>query len=515
MRIFLFLFLFWPVASLAEDDGGAFLDVPANPLRIDVVGDPDHSVTKRIGPDGGEIKAKAPDGARLILTVPKGALLTETSITLTPIAQVSGLPGDISGLTGAMMEPDGLQFFVPATLEIQPLQPMGLGDRLHWGFSEHGEETLLHMPDLKAEGIVIPLDHFSGAGVSLAAKVDLQLDRWRQSALQDRIETELAKLTQEKAADGTVGKALTTALIEDAARVLNHGLKRIAFSDASTCADLLNAVAQLNAIEKQRQVLGIADDTGDAELAGRLRARHWEVCFPEAKAQCLATGDLRILIDFMLAAEKERQLAGVESGSEYFDPGHEAELRAAMEQCGRYKLTVQAMGHWVDGVGVYGDVGFKVEVPIRLKFAGSDVFSFSLFGEAPATDVNITFVDYACWVLETYRQGAPMQAKLTDLIFDKDHAPKRVTLAMKGPELFAVTSCTSKKRGKKTIESPVSESTWGIAHAGNRSGPGYILKTMKAGSHPKLFSYSWEGTGTAANVTSNDTTILTLEHIGG
>ena len=61
----------------------------------------------------------------------------------------------------------------------------------------------------------------------------------------------------------------------------------------------------------------------------------------------------------------------------------------------------------------------------------------------------------------------------------------------------------------------MSESTWGIAHAGNRSGPGYILKTMKAGSHPKLFSYSWEGAGTAANVTSNDTTILTLEHIGG
>jgi hypothetical protein len=186
-----------------------------------------------------------------------------------------------------------------------------------------------------------------------------------------------------------------------------------------------------------------------------------------------------------------------------------------MERCGRYKLTVQAKGHWVDGVGVYGDVDFKVEVPIRIKFSGEDTLSYSLVGEAPATDVNITFVDYACWVLETYRQGAPMQARLTDLTFDKDHAPKRVTLAMKGPELFAVTSCTSKKRGKKTIESPVSESTWGIAHAGNRSGPGYVLKTLKAGSHPKLFSYSWEGAGTAANVTSNDTTTLTLEHIGG
>ncbi len=108
-----------------------------------------------------------------------------------------------------------------------------------------------------------------------------------------------------------------------------------------------------------------------------------------------------------------------------------------------------------------------------------------------------------------------MKAVLSDLIFDRNHAPKRVVLSMRAPEIFAVTSCTSKKRGTKTLESPVSESTWCIAHAGNRRGKVYVLETMKAGPHPRLFSYSWEGRGAASSITSNDTTGLRLEHIGG
>ena len=38
---------------------------------------------------------------------------------------------------------------------------------------------------------------------------------------------------------------------------------------------------------------------------------------------------------------------------------------------------------------------------------------------------------------------------------------------------------------------------------------------MKAGSHPKIFSYSWEGKGSDQGTTASDTTTLTLEHIGG
>jgi hypothetical protein len=37
---------------------------------------------------------------------------------------------------------------------------------------------------------------------------------------------------------------------------------------------------------------------------------------------------------------------------------------------------------------------------------------------------------------------------------------------------------------------------------------------MKPGSHPKIFSYTWEGRGSEDGVAASDTTDLVLEHIG-
>lgn len=518
MRIFLFVILLFPFAALAETDAelGAFLTAPPNPLDLSITTDAAAEKTTVIGPSGGTLKLKNAAGDAFILTFPEGALLTSTRITAIPISETTGLPEGVGPITGLVLQPDGLELAATATLEITPKTPIPPESRLHWGFYEDGKDAFLHIPVQDTDSIVIPIDHFSGAGIGFADRLNLQLDRWKQGLLEDRLRTQVAEMIRNiKSSGATDAEIVTEALVEGKRRIV-AGRRAIASRSAATCDDIRETAKTVMAIEKQAQLLGIPPDDEVWALIGDLVERGFSVCLKDALDVCLATGDLSTLLVFAVEYERMRlMLAFTSEEAAFLGPEKVAAMKAAMERCGRYKLTVQAKGHWVDGVGVYGDVDFKVEVPIRIKFSGIDMFYFSLVGEAHATDVNITFVDYACWVLETYRQGSPMQAKLTDLIFDKDHAPKRVTLAMKGPELFAVTSCTSKKRGKKTIESPVSESTWGIAHAGNRSGPGYILKTMKAGSHPKLFSYSWEGTGTAANVTSNDTTTLTLEHIGG
>lgn len=516
MRIFLFLLLLIPFAARAETDADleAFLTAPPNPLDLSITTDDAAEKTTVIGPSGGTLKLRNAAGDAFVLTVPEGALLTSTRITAIPISETTGLPEGAGPITGLVLQPDGLELAATATLEITPKTPIPPENRLHWGFYEDGKDAFLHVPVQDTDAILIPIDHFSGAGISFADRVNLQLDRWRQRRMEDRLSSEVAEIIRGVKANGTSLDEFTKAM-DDGKRRIVLGRAVIAGRAAANCSDVKDSIKAILAVEKQSQLLG-GDPEGDGmAVAAQLYDTGFSKCLDEALQMCLATGDLSSLVSFAMLYERMRLLLGMANGERFLDPKKDAALRTAMERCGRYKLTVQAKGHWVDGVGVYGDVDFKVDVPIRIKFSGEDTLSYSLVGEAPATDVNITFVDYACWVLETYRQGAPMQARLTDLTFDKDHAPKRVTLAMKGPELFAVTSCTSKKRGKKTIESPVSESTWGIAHAGNRSGPGYVLKTLKAGSHPKLFSYSWEGAGTAANVTSNDTTTLTLEHIGG
>jgi hypothetical protein len=524
MRIFRVLFLFFvPLAAQAETDAEleAFLTAPPAPLDLAIMADDGAARTTVIGANGGSLELRNAAGDSFVLTFPEGALLTDTRITATPITESAGLPEGAGPITGLILEPDGLELARTATLEITPKTPIPPESRLHWGFYEDGKDAFLHIPLQDTDAIVIPIDHFSGAGIGFADRVSLQLDRWRQTAIQDRLSTRIAEeLRLDRAGPPGRDSTATMRAIVEARAAVEAGQSALAFHPAATCDDAKRALQTILQLISRIQPLsfdGGASDDGSTDLIWKLFHRATSLCVEEALQICLNSGDLSPLT--ALAVEYRRILQNLsatgadtpEKDMNSIDP----EVRAAMERCGRYKLTVQAKGHWVDGVGVYGDVNFKVEVPIRLKFTFSDsIWEYELVGEAPATDVNITFVDYACWELETYRQGAPMQVRLTDLVFDNEHTPKRVTLAMKGPQLFAVTSCTSKKRGKKTIESPVSESTWGIAHAANRSGPGYLLKTMKAGSHPKLFSYSWEGKGTASGVTSNDTTTLKLEHVG-
>lgn len=516
MRIFLFLILFWPLVAHAETDAEmkAFLTAPPNPLDLAITGDADAGKTTVIGAKGGTLKLKNAAGDAFVLTFPPGALLTETRITAIPITESTGLPEGAGPITGLILQPDGLELAATATLEITPKTPIPPESRLHWGFYEDGKDAYLSIPVQDTDAIIIPIDHFSGAGIGFAERFNLQLDRWKQTQVENRLTTQVGELIRQvKSGQGSMDDVVKA--LQDGKRIIIAGRLAIAGRAPSNCSDVKDSLRAIAAVEKQSQLLGSDPDGDGTGVIRKLFDDGFAQCLDEAQQLCLGTGDLKPLIEFALLYQRMSILLGAMDDSSLLDPAKISAIRAALERCGRYKLTVQAKGNWKDGVGVYGDVDFKVEVPIRLTFSGDGYLSYALIGEAPATDVNITFVDYACWVLDSYRQAGPMLAKLTDLTFDNDNAPKRVTLAMKGPELFAVTSCTSKKRGKKTIESPVSESTWGIAHARNRSGPGYVLQTMKAGSHPKLFSYSWEGNGTAANVTSTDTTTLTLEHVGG
>lgn len=169
---------------------------------------------------------------------------------------------------------------------------------------------------------------------------------------------------------------------------------------------------------------------------------------------------------------------------------HEPELRDALVRCARYKLTVTSSGRWIDSAGVYGTVDFKIEAPIRLTFAKPHGYEHFLEGEAGPTSQSLTFVDYACWKLESSHAGTPFLGRLTDLTFNsRTNAPMRVKLEMRAVELFAVISCTSKKRGTKTLEHEAVHITWGIGHNKERHGAVYTIKDMKPGSYPKLFAF--------------------------
>ena len=118
-----------PSASSAEDtteeDLEAGQDEPvesvvnreSNPIPVTFVTDSDRSATATIGTDGGVITTTGTEGADYRLVIPAGALTGAQDITITPITLDSS-PLEGASARGLAMEPDGLVFFEPATLEI-------------------------------------------------------------------------------------------------------------------------------------------------------------------------------------------------------------------------------------------------------------------------------------------------------------------------------------------------------------------------------------------------------------
>ena len=333
-----------------------------------------------------------------MLTFPEGALLTEHPDHRNSNQRNTGLPEGAGPTTGLILQPDGLELAATATLEIKPKTSIPPESRLHWGFYEDGKDAFLHIPVQDTDAIVIPIDHFSGAGIGFADRVNLQLDRWRQTAIEDRLTTRIAEeLRLDRA--GLPGRDSTATMraIVEARAAVEAGQSAIAFHPAATCEDAKRALQTILQLISRIQPLsfdGGASDDGSTDLIWKLFHRATSLCVDEALKVCLMSGDLSPLT--ALAVEYRRILqnlsaTGANTPEEDMN-GIDPEVRAAMERCGRYKLTAQAKGHWVDGVGVYGDVSFKVEVPIRIKFSFSDsIWEYELVGEAPATDVNITF----------------------------------------------------------------------------------------------------------------------------
>lgn len=520
MRVLLILLLLWPLSAVAQDqlDLETFLTAPPKPLDLAILGDDTLAKEVVIGPKGGTLSLQNAAGDAFTLTFPEGAFLTSTTIRAIPISTSAGMPDGAGPMTGLILQPDGLDLARTATLEITPKTGIPPESRLHWGFYGRGSDAFLHIPVQDTDAILIPIDHFSGAGIGFADRLNLQLDRWRQKSIEDRISTQVSEIYRDIAKNGDPDNEKTAAANEllsgEATRRVFGGWRKMAANPAADCETLEAGVRSATGLERQRQLLGMQSNPELMDVLLALNERYWQVCFPEKVQQCLETGDLSLLVRFALGYDKTVQVMNWAS-EDSAAANHEPELREALVRCARYKLTVTSSGRWIDSAGVYGTVDFKIEAPIRLTFAQPHGFEHYLEGEAGPTSQSLTFVDYACWKFERSYAGTPFLGRLTDMTFNsRTNEPMKVKLEMRAVELFAVISCTSKKRGTKTLEHEAVRITWGISHNKERHGAVYTLKDLKPGSYPKIFSFDWIGEGSASGTKASDRTTLILEHIG-
>ncbi len=98
------------------------------------------AVTADIGPEGGTVSVTAPNNVIYTLFIPPGAVDEITTITLTPIETIGGLP--LENFLGAVrMEPNGLLFETPAFLTYTfPEETVISEDLVTMNFGIYGQE---------------------------------------------------------------------------------------------------------------------------------------------------------------------------------------------------------------------------------------------------------------------------------------------------------------------------------------------------------------------------------------
>jgi hypothetical protein len=136
----------------------------------------DRSVEAGITEAGGTVVATGSNGVTYTLTIPAGALASATTVAITPVAglTVDG-PGDFigaaagSGVTGAIFAPEGLEFDVPATLEVAFPQAKafpfdGTGSVFLFDSPSAGLGVCPTVMDAPAKTLTAAIRHFSGYG---------------------------------------------------------------------------------------------------------------------------------------------------------------------------------------------------------------------------------------------------------------------------------------------------------------------------------------------------------------
>ena len=163
----------------ALGDTAWILDPSATPIDLALTLDAGKAVEAVIPIEGGSVSATGADGTVYTLDIPANALLTETSIGLTPVTSVGGLPFGGEQTHAVQLSPDGLFLYEPAVLTIAPIQPIPPGEQLPFGYEADGKDVILAQPVLGSGDIQISVPHFSGNGVTRGLLADIEPDRRR------------------------------------------------------------------------------------------------------------------------------------------------------------------------------------------------------------------------------------------------------------------------------------------------------------------------------------------------
>ncbi len=146
---------------------------PVEPVSVDPTVDEASAVSAPMtAADGGLLELALPDGTSFSLDVPAGALEADTTITMSPVSDVTGDPFGGGFVTGVRLEPEGLQFQEPALRTVRPADPLDPSLETPFAAADDGSGFHLHPLLVEPADATFPLLHFTLVGLFRAS--DLQ-----------------------------------------------------------------------------------------------------------------------------------------------------------------------------------------------------------------------------------------------------------------------------------------------------------------------------------------------------
>ena len=360
-------------------------DSQAQPTDVAVALDAGKTVEALIPIEGGSLSATGADGTVYTLDIPKDALLTETTIGLTPVASISGMPfGEQT--YAVQFSPDGLFLYNAAVLTIAPVEAIPVGEQIAFGYLADGKDVILASPVFDSSEIEIQVQHFSGNGVTRGLLADIEPERRRlggdaERRLSAAMSAELIRIRQE---GGEWQGAQVAAAFEEALRQFEEQVvkPRVAAAGESCAAGRL-AIETVLKLESQRQILGASEGGSGIDKYPGLVEKVARVCVLEEFELCVEDHVIHRMA--MVWRGYERQFAVIGLLGVQLDDAVLREARELTIKCLTFKVKLESTGILDVDDGGYES---RVTSEVTVRF---DPDSSKISGDGPLVNEEFEF----------------------------------------------------------------------------------------------------------------------------
>ena len=473
-------------------DAAAVFSPTEPPIDLSVTPETGNTVTALIPAAGGELSATGADGTVYTLTIPDKALLTDTEISMTPVAAVKGLPTGGDTAYAVQLGPDGLHLYDFATLTITPKVAIPIDQQIPFGYEAAGTGMFLALPVMKDPRIQLRILHFSGYGVTKGQLADLGPERQRLGGdAEARLSSQIAELFARRGVLERSGQTVSVEILDQIKSLMDEFQRlvvdvRLAAAGQSCAAARLAILTLLN-LSKQRQLVfgGEGED-----IPIRLLTTESHLCTREEYELCHDDHIVWRMLTVIFGYEHRRQFLGRPDDAEWT---FEKNLAA---KCLTFEVRLESKASVQQGpVRAVSEVSSKVLIafdPGSLRVIGHSSLVNTYFKITSA-------VSGGCSIKST-RGGSDL--KVVDLSF-------AFTPGTKGDDPGTLKDIALTYLPAETTESgsiscpgapaqPFSTLNWSAmflgAHASERKPPdnNYVTKEWKVKQAAKMGTKEWD-----------------------